>query len=144
MQKALAFLAILLLACAQGLRAATLLPSAPADEYFGPHNESVLEIQNRLNAFDARDDRAMYDPQVAASLDDLRLAIGDWQRRYPQDPWLPRSLAHLMHEYLRAGQASSDGALATISLMRSAYPNALETLQTSAMIYGYGPPAPSF
>jgi hypothetical protein len=147
MPKALAFLAILLLACALGARADTLWSSAPADEYFGPHGESVLEIRNRLTAIDSRDPRAMYDPGVASTLDELQRAILDWQHRYPRDSWLPKTLAHLVYEYRRAGLASSDRAQTTLALMRSAYPDAPETLQAVTMAYGtpaYEQPAPAY
>lgn len=124
MIRALAVLGILMLVCALGVRADTIWNSAPADEYFGPHAESVLEISNRLNAFDRN---AWLDARAVSSLDDLQQAICDWQRKYPRDRWLPASLAHLVYEYRRAGLAASDRAQAAMELMRSAYPDAPET-----------------
>ncbi len=76
---------------------------APADEYFGRFKESILEIRNRLDAFDRRSSRDMRAPGTRRALDNLQDAIRDWQRKYPQDPWLPRSLHRLHRDYQRAG-----------------------------------------
>ncbi len=135
MRKSLVTLAILLLACSQTARA-DVSNSAPADEYFGPLSQSVLEIRNRLNDYDQRDSRTMLDPDVTASLDHLEAAVTDWQHKYPRDPWLPGVLGHLMREYWRAGQASSDHGMATMAVMRSAYPDSAETTATIALVYG--------
>ena len=93
---------------------ADITNSAPADEYFGPSKQSVLEIRNRLNDYDQRDPGAMLDPEVTSSLDHLQAAILDWQHQYPRDPWLPAMFSHLMREYWRAGQASSENGMAAL------------------------------
>jgi len=80
---------------------------APADEYFGRQKESILEIRNRLDAFDRRSDDEMLEPGTVHALDDLQDAIRDWQRKYPNDPWLPASLRRLSRDYERAGSAST-------------------------------------
>jgi outer membrane biosynthesis protein TonB len=136
MRKVLLAVTILLAASLQAARADANQNAAPADEYFGPYKQSVLEIRNRLDDYDKYDNGAMMDPTVAQYLDHLQIAIKDWQRKYPGDPWLPRTFAHLMREYWRAGQASSEGGMAAIAYMRAAYPNAPETSETVAMIYG--------
>jgi hypothetical protein len=136
MRKALTTLAILLVACLQVARADVKPNAAPADEYFGPYSQSVLEIRNRLDDYDKIDNRAMLEPSVGGYLDHLQLAIRDWQHKYPADPWLPRILAHLMREYWRAGQASSEHGTAALAFMRAAYPDAAETTATISMIYG--------
>ncbi len=76
---------------------------APADEYFGRFKESILEIRNRLDAFDRRSDADMRAPGTRRALDNLQDAIRDWKRKYPLDPWLPRSLHRLHRDYQRAG-----------------------------------------
>jgi hypothetical protein len=135
MRTALVTLCMLFVVCSQAARAETTSNAAPADEYFGPAQQSVLEIRNRLDNYDARDAQAMLDPGVAPSLNHLQIAILDWQHKYPRDPWLPRMLSHLMREYWRAGQASSDQGLIVLSLMRSSYSDSPWTTATIAMIF---------
>ncbi len=69
MRKVLLTLAILLLVTSQVARADVSSSPAPADEYFGPYKQSVIEIRNRLNDYDALDPRAMLDPSVGGYLD---------------------------------------------------------------------------
>ncbi len=136
MRKALVTLSILLMACLQVARADIIANAAPADEYFGPSAQSVLEIQNRLNDYDKQDTRDMLDPATTTSLNHLEIAILEWQHKYPRDPWLPRTISHLMREYWRAGQASSDPSMAALAVMRTAYGDSPYTTSTVAMIYG--------
>lgn len=136
MRKALVTLSILLAASLQIARADSPISAAPADEYFGPSSQSVLEIRNRLDDYDKHDVREMLDPSTSASLNHLELAILDWQHRYPGDPWLPRIMSHLMREYWRCGEASSAGGVATLSLLRHAYPDSPWTTAAVTMVYG--------
>ena len=127
MRKVLLTLAILLLVTSQVARADVSSSPAPADEYFGPYKQSVIEIRNRLNDYDALDPRAMLDPSVGGYLDHLQVAVRDWQQKYPRDPWLPRIWAHLIREYWRAGQSSSRPGMAALSMMRTTFPDSPET-----------------
>ena len=136
MRKALTTVIIMLVACLQVARADVNTNAAPADEYFGPYSQSVLEIRNRLNDYDKLDAREMLDPSVGGYLDHLQLAIRDWQQKYPRDPWLPSMFAHLMREYWRAGQVSSEHGTAALAFMRAAYPDSAETSATVSLIYG--------
>ncbi|HEY2476733.1 MAG TPA: hypothetical protein VGI19_18275 [Candidatus Cybelea sp.] len=136
MRKALVTLSILLAASLQIARAGLPTTAAPADEYFGPSHWSVLEIRNRLDDYDKRDVRDMLDPSTSASLDHVQLAVLDWHHQYPNDPWLPRIMSHLMREYWRAGQASSEAGTATLSLLRSAYPDSPWTTAAVEMVNG--------
>jgi hypothetical protein len=88
-----------------------------------------------LNDFDKRDARSMLDPDVAAYLDHLQLAIRDWQQQYPRDPWLPYMLAHLVREYWRAGQVSGERGTAALADLRSSYPDWPITNDTVALVY---------
>ncbi len=115
---------------------ASLNRIAPADEYFGRHRESILEIRNRLDRFDERSDDDMLQPDTTHALADLQDAILDWQHRYPRDPWLPRSLQRLLRDYQRAGAASSPASLEIIALMRKAYPNDAGTGEMIASLSG--------
>lgn len=116
--------------------------SAPADEYFGPHHQSILEIRNRLNRMDERSDGEMLEPNIVTELDDINTSILDWHRQYPADPWLPRTFARLLRSYHRAGAASTPRAIAALELMRRTYPNSEETARAVAMIYGDTDQAP--
>jgi len=136
MRKVLLVFSVLLVAGVQAARADVNLNAAPADEYFGPYQQSVLEIRNRLNDFDRSDVSRMLDPSVPAALDHLQLAIRDWQTKYPRDPWLPQALAQLIREYWRAGQSSSDRAMTALADLRTSYPDAPITAETVALIYG--------
>jgi hypothetical protein len=117
MQRALILLGILLIASTLVARADTRSSLAPADEYFGRFKQSILEIRNRLDRYDYREDGAMAQPDVVRSLDDLQETILDWQHKYPRDPWIPRYLRHLMREYARARDLSSDHARTAYRVM---------------------------
>jgi hypothetical protein len=116
--------------------AATYSGPAPADEYFGPHHQSILEIRNRLDRMDGRSDRELIDSDAVVELDDIAASISDWRSQYPQDPWLPRTYARLLHSYHRAGASSSDVAVAMLNEMKGAFPDAPETAAVLAMTYG--------
>jgi len=78
---------------------------APSDEYFGPFKESILEIRNRLMSFE-RD--ADWDLQRhVRGIDNLELAIEDWYRKYPRDPWIPGFTNRLVRVYIRAHEERS-------------------------------------
>lgn len=139
MRKVLTALTALLVVSVAAARADVISNSAPADEYFGPYQQSVLEIRNRLNDYDRLNGHTMLDPSVAGYLDHLQLAIRDWEHKYPRDPWLPPILGHLMREYWRAGEASSPTGLAALAFMRAVYPDAPITARTVALIYGSNP-----
>jgi hypothetical protein len=118
--------------------AATYSGPAPADEYFGPHHQSILEIRNRLDRMEARSDRELIDSNAVVELDDIAASVSDWRSQYPQDPWLPRTYARLLRCYHRAGASSSDVAVAMLNEMKGAYPDAPETNAVIAMTYGGG------
>jgi hypothetical protein len=73
---------------------------APADEYFGPFKESVLEIRNRLVAFER--DTGWDLARHVRAIDNLEVTIEDWYRRYPRDPWIPGFASRLVRVYGRA------------------------------------------
>jgi len=74
-------------------------------------------------------------------LDDLQDAILDWQRHYPNDPWLPHTFARLLNNYQRAGGTSTQRARASFTGMQSTCPDSEETARIVAM--GYAAPAPA-
>lgn len=80
---------------------------APADEYFGPFKESVLEIRNRLVAFER--DNAWDLRRHLGAIDNVELAIEDWHRKYPRDPWLHEFAVRLERAYGKAHAERSAG-----------------------------------
>ena len=89
--------------CAPVLAAST---SAPADEYFGRYHLSILGIRNSLADMTVRarqePDRAVAFLESAELTED---AIQQWQNRYPEDTWLPKSIFALEGLYLTIGGA---------------------------------------
>jgi hypothetical protein len=90
----------LALACSSAALPALASGPAPADEYFGPFKESVLEIRNRLMAFER--DADWHLRREIRGIDNLEVAIEDWYRKYPRDPWIPGFAKRLQHVYARA------------------------------------------
>lgn len=76
--------------------------AAPADEYFGPLALSVIGIQNSISRNDTRLDRVGLDPNDALkSVALLEASVRDWERKYPGDRWLPRTVLALHNAYRR-------------------------------------------
>lgn len=74
---------------------------APADEYFGRYNLSVLGIANTIRDAGARidsgsDPHPMFDGPLRFATD----AIKDWEGKYPADPWIAKDLLALETVYL--------------------------------------------
>jgi DNA-binding SARP family transcriptional activator len=90
----------LALACSSAALPALASGPAPADEYFGPFKESVLEIRNRLMAFER--DSYWHLRREIRGIDNLEVTIEDWYRKYPRDPWIPGFASRLTHVYARA------------------------------------------
>lgn len=75
---------------------------APADEYFGRFQMSVLGIANTIHDAGWRIDEGS-DPQalIGGPLAFATDAIVAWERAYPRDPWIASDLTELAHVYLR-------------------------------------------
>jgi hypothetical protein len=75
---------------------------APADEYFGRLKMSILGIGNTI-----KDDGLKVDAdpaQAPSTLSGVVLvedALHDWEKKYPQDTWIPRSLFRLERLYAK-------------------------------------------
>jgi hypothetical protein len=98
--------------------------SAPADEYFGRLKMSVIEIRNRLNAFDGTSSRTLR-VRMTGMMNNVEDAMMAWQRRYPADPWLPGFLERLEREYKRAGLARCAQARHTMHVLAIDYPRSV-------------------
>jgi len=89
-------------AMAPALAQDSLQGLAPADEYFGRFNLSVLGIANTIRDAGARmdsggDARAMLSGPLSFVTD----AMKDWEQKYPTDPWIAKDLFALEVVYLR-------------------------------------------
>ncbi len=73
---------------------------APADEYFGRLKMSILGIRNQLRDLSLR---LQYAPDrgqdVLGSAGFIEDALRDWERKYPADPWLAKSVYDLTNLY---------------------------------------------
>jgi len=91
------------LSCATGAFAQTredLAQYAPADEYFGPLRMSILGIRNEIHDLGAHYDNAPEDVDAILGKAVMTEAcLRDWERKYPEDPALPRYVYLLSHLY---------------------------------------------
>jgi DNA-binding SARP family transcriptional activator len=100
---------------------------APADEYFGRYNESVLEIRNRLATFDGKGDADIQAPDEVSAIDYVEDAVMDWQHKYPADPWVLDAMSRLVECYARAGATQNPRATALLGTLTAAYPKSPRT-----------------
>ena len=97
------------LAFLTGLLAVSIHPAvaadatlAPADEYFGRFNLSVLAIANSIRDSGSRID-AGAEPRdvISGPLAFATDAMHAWEGRYPNDPWIAKELFALEGVYLK-------------------------------------------
>ncbi len=100
---------------------------APVDEYFGQSSESVLEIRNRIATVESKDDADARAAAGVADIDQFEEAVMDWQRKYPDDPWIANALSRMVQCYARAGAATSERAVAVLTVLTKTYPKSMET-----------------
>jgi hypothetical protein len=80
---------------------------APADEYFGRFQMSVLGIANTLRDADLRLEEGSSPPSIInGPLSFVGDAIAAWERKYPADPWIAKDLLALERVYLHAPGAA--------------------------------------
>jgi len=98
---------------------------APADEYFGRMKMSILGVQNTLKDLSAK---LAFAPDSGAdvlhSAYYVEDAIHDWEHKYPQDSWLPKSVFNLSQLY--SSIKSDEGqrrAAATLHWLIARYPH---------------------
>lgn len=89
---------------------------APADEYFGRLKLSILGIRNTIKDMGLKADA---DPAHAANsvMGSVALtedAMHDWERKYPQDSWIPPAILSLERLYAKV---DSDAARARAKLV---------------------------
>lgn len=86
---------------------------APADEYFGRLKMSILGIRNVIH--DVTLEIAREPAKAETELGRLNLtedAMQDWERKYPADPWIPKTLFALERLYDSAGWSDEFNARA--------------------------------
>jgi len=98
---------------------------APADEYFGKLKMSILGIRNTIKDVGANIDvDASRAPGLMSKADFAEDAIHDWERHYPTDTWLPKTIFALERMYAKID--SDDGrkrALAAMTWLVHDYPH---------------------
>jgi len=97
--------------------------SAPADEYFGRLQYSVLVIRHKIFALK---DELHHDRREQASIlhdaDGVTDAFNDWTDRFSKDPWIPRTgweLATLYEEL--PGEQAHEQAIRLLQFVRDRY-----------------------
>ncbi len=83
--------------------------AAPADEYFGPLNLSILGIRNVLHDAELRLECDGGD-SAQAELSRAKLteaSVRDWEAKYPHDNWLPGTLLALRNLYAKIDTGES-------------------------------------
>lgn len=121
------------LAFTAAICAALLVPAAaedrsklaPADEYFGRFQLSVLGIANSIRDAEAKlEHGGDPDTAIAGSLDVASDAIVAWEQAYPQDPWIAKDLLALETAYLKVPTpAGHDLAVKTLAWLATDYGN---------------------
>src|SRR5271170_2657883 len=112
----IAALAFAFVVATQGLVSASEV--APADEYFGPFHQSILEIRNRLIRFEREGAGEL--ARNLRGIDTLEVTIEDWYRRYPRDPWIPGFAHRLIGVYGRAHAGRNGGCSRARRIARAA------------------------
>jgi hypothetical protein len=132
-----------LIACVSVARADATL--APADEYFGRFNMSVLGIANAIRDSGTRLDNGA-DPKdvIAGPLAFATDAMHAWEAQYPSDPWIARDLLALETVYLKV-QTDEAFRLAsrTEAWLVADFPQAEQCAKARAMLADAGGGQPS-
>lgn len=116
---------------------------APADEYFGKFQLSILGIANTIRDAGLRAEsggapQTMIDGPLAFATD----AIKAWEIRYPRDPWIAKDLLALENVYLRLPpDAGFKLAAKTEAWLVSAYPSTSYAATGRAQIAQIAPDA---
>jgi hypothetical protein len=120
---------------------------APADEYFGHYNLSVLGIANEIRDSGSRIDHGgdihvMLTGPMTFATD----AIKAWEQQYPGDPWIAKDLLALEAVYLRVPTDDCFRlASQTEAWLLSDYPNTIYAAQGRKQLADATPaPAPSY
>ena len=102
---------------------------APADEYFGRLKMSILGIRNQLVHLTQRADEHPDDCDgILATALLTEESVKEWERHYPSDPWLDRTVYMLVHLYAKIPTpAGHDSARKALSWLLTRYPQSAYT-----------------
>ncbi len=90
--------------------------SAPADEYFGSQKMSFIGINNTLRDEEIRSGDYTVDQDVIHKVGLAENALNDWQRKYPKDPQLARTMFLMGKTYAKIWTADGQGKATTYFL----------------------------
>ena len=135
MVRSLASACVALVLVCSSVAYADIHDSAPADEYFGPLKDSILGIRNRLVAFERKADNELLVADTVRGIDNVELAIEDWNRHYPRDPWLAGFMDRMLHVYGRAHAIQTDGAHRCLSMLEHGFPSTWQAKDGLAYFY---------
>jgi len=112
--------------------------AAPADEYFGPLALSVIGIRNAISQTCLRLDRAgLDDGDALSNVGLVEASVHEWERKYPEDTWLPRTVLALHRTYRRmASEQASLHAVDAAAWLLQKYPNSDEAHALRAELAG--------
>jgi hypothetical protein len=98
---------------------------APADEYFGRLQMSILGVRNKVKDLGLEADlHPDHRAAVLASALLLEDAIQDWAKKYPFDRWLPRYAFALEQMYERIpGESAHQRAIRQLGYITTAFPH---------------------
>jgi hypothetical protein len=121
---------------------------APADEYFGPLKESYIGMRNVIRDLGLRYDVNHDIPnQTLASAELTERAVREWERKYPRDTQIPKTIFLLQRLYTKVlTQVARDHAHATAQWLFADYaksPQARQLRKTLAMEHLAPLPDPS-
>ncbi len=113
-----------------------VLKVAPADEYFGRLKMSILGIRNQLHDLALR---VQYTPDsgeaVLGSATMVEDAVRDWERKYPADPWLAKSVYELTSLYARVHtDRGRDDAQRALQWLLNRYGRTAYALQAKTLL----------
>jgi hypothetical protein len=116
---------------------------APADEYFGRLKMSVLGIRNQLNHLQAQVEGS---PETSESIMGnaalVEDAIHDWERHYPKDPWLAKTVYSLTHVYANVRSDSGHAhAMESLHWLTARYQKAGFSEKAQSEVSAFGAPA---
>jgi hypothetical protein len=119
---------------------------APADEYFGHYNLSVLGIANNIRDAGSRIDlggdiHVMLTGPLSFATD----AIKSWEDQYPSDPWIARDLLALEAVYLKVPSDECFRlASKTEAWLMADYPNTIYAAQARKQLADATPAQPVY
>lgn len=119
---------------AQTVARAGIHDVAPADEYFGPFKESILGIRNHLVDLERKGDAELVMGHARTGIDNIEVAVEDWQRHYPRDTWLPGFFDRIVHVYARAHALQSARARRAVAILERAYPRTWQARDAVALL----------